>query len=506
MSRFRVNVLANLLGQGWTAVLQLAVTPLYVRLLGIEAYGLIGFFVVLQTTAAVFDLGIAQTTNRELARASADPERFKIARDLVRTFEVVYWMLGLAIAAVIFVAAPIMAADLLRPGALTRETIAEAIRLMAIAFALQWPLGLYTGGMMGLQKQPTMNALRVFLSTLTSGGAVLVLWLVAPSIRAFMLWQILAGSIAVALVARFLWRSLPVTAAAPRFRPDLLREVWRFAAGMTGLTVSAVILTQLDKWILVQVLSLDTFGYFALAVTFANALYLFVTPIFSAVYPRFSVLVANRHEDVLKRLYHLVTQVMAVAVIPTAVTLSLFSYDILLAWTRSETVANAASPIASILVIGTALNGLMNLPYALQLAYGWTSLGLAINVVLTAILAPTIWFMATHYGAIGAACVWIVLNGAYMAAGVPLTHMRLLPGEAARWVRKDVAPPVFAAVGAILALAWLLPVGRTSGIVQLVLIGLVLAAGAMAAAAAAPDVRAWVRASFAQRFAPPGAL
>ncbi|MET0217779.1 MAG: oligosaccharide flippase family protein [Burkholderiales bacterium] len=501
MSRFRVNVVANLLGQGWSALLQLLVTPVYIRLLGIEAYGLIGFFVVLQTTAQVFDLGLAQTTNRELARLSADPERFKIARDLVRTFEVVYWVLGLLIAGVLLLAAPIMAAGLFRPGSLTVETITEAIRLMAIAFALQWPLGLYSGGMMGLQKQPTMNALRVVVSTLTAGGAVLVLWLATPSIRTFMMWQIVAGTLAVALVARFLWRSLPTTDLQPRFRPDLLRQVWRFAAGMTGLTISAVVLTQLDKWILVQVLSLETFGYFTLAVTFANALYLFVTPIFSAVYPRFSVLVAKGDEAVLKRLYHLASQLMAVAIVPTAVTLSLFSYDILLLWTRSEVVANAASPIASILVIGSALNGLMNLPYALQLANGWTSLGLAINVVLTVILAPTIWFMATHYGAIGAALVWIVLNGSYMAAGIPLTHTRLLKGEGARWVRRDVAPPVLAAVVSIAVLAWLLPVGRTSGVQQALLIGAVLACGMIAAATAAPEVRTWLRMDFARRLA-----
>jgi len=501
VSRFRVNVAANLLGQGWSALLQLLVTPLYIRLLGIEAYGLIGFFVVLQTTAQVFDLGLAQTTNRELARLSADPERFRIARDLVRTFEVVYWIVGLLIAVVLFLAAPPMAAGLFRAGSLTTGTITEAIRLMALAFALQWPLGLYSGGMMGLQKQPTMNALRVIISTVTSGGAVLVLWLATPSIRAFMLWQIAAGALAVALVARFLWRNLPVTPLGPRFRLDLLREVWRFAAGMTGLTISAVILTQLDKWILVRVLSLETFGYFTLAVTFANALYLFVTPIFGAVYPRFSVLVAKGDEQVLTRMYHLVTQVMTVVIVPTAVTLSLFSYDILLLWTHNEAVANSASPIASILVIGSALNGLMNLPYALQLAHGWTSLGLAINVVLTAILAPTIWFAATHYGAIAAALVWIVLNGTYMAAGIPLTHLRLLKGEGVRWIRRDVALPVLAAVGMIVVLASLLPVAQANGIGQILMIGLVLVCGVTAAAIAAPEVRAWLRADFARRLA-----
>ena len=42
------NVLSNYLGQGWSAVMGLAFVPLYIKYLGIEAYGLIGLFAVMQ--------------------------------------------------------------------------------------------------------------------------------------------------------------------------------------------------------------------------------------------------------------------------------------------------------------------------------------------------------------------------------------------------------------------------------------------------------------------------
>ena len=44
----RKNVVANYLGQGWSALMGLAFIPLYIRYLGMEAYGLIGVFAVLQ--------------------------------------------------------------------------------------------------------------------------------------------------------------------------------------------------------------------------------------------------------------------------------------------------------------------------------------------------------------------------------------------------------------------------------------------------------------------------
>jgi len=50
--------------------------------------------------------------------------------------------------------------------------------------------------------------------------------------------------------------------------------------------------------------------------------------------------------------------------------------------------------------------------------------------------------MTRHYGAVGAAWAWLALNGIYMIVGVPLTHRRLLKGEAFRWFTKDVGIPL----------------------------------------------------------------
>ena len=124
---------------------------------------------------------------------------------------------------------------------------------------------------------------------------------------------------------------------------------------------------------------------------------------------------------------------MAVLILPLAVVLAVFSTEILQLWTRNAEVARNAGPIAALLVIGSALNGLMNLPYALQLAYGWTSIGLRICMFLLVLSIPGVWLMAKYYGAVGAACVWPGLNGIYMLIGIPLTHRRLLKGGARRW-------------------------------------------------------------------------
>ncbi|MBM4126991.1 MAG: hypothetical protein FJ247_06540 [Nitrospira sp.] len=71
-----------------SAVLSLVLVPIYIRFLGIEAYGLIGFLVALQAALAIFDLGMGATLNREIARLSAETHQRQKIGEFVRTAEI----------------------------------------------------------------------------------------------------------------------------------------------------------------------------------------------------------------------------------------------------------------------------------------------------------------------------------------------------------------------------------------------------------------------------------
>jgi len=102
--------------------------------------------------------------------------------------------------------------------------------------------------------------------------------------------------------------------------------------------------------------------------------------------------------------------------------------------------------LVSILICGTAFNGLMCSPYALQLAYGWTCLAFSKSVIAVVIIVPLIIYMTIHFGAIGAAIVWFVLNIADIIFVIPIMHHRLLPNEKWRWYWQDVCLPLMACI------------------------------------------------------------
>lgn len=308
------------------------------------------------------------------------------------------------------------------------------------------PIGFYSGGLMGLQRQVLLNLINVSMSTLRGAGAVLILWLISPTIQAYFLWQIVISTITSFFLARFLWRKLPLGEKRSVFQKQLLKGIWRFAAGMSGISILAVILTQLDKIILSKMLSLEMFGYYALASVVAMSLGRLFIPVFYGIYPRFTQLVSMGDQEGLKQLYHKSCQFMSVLILPAAIFIALFSYEILLLWTQSTAMAERSHLLVSILICGTALNGLMHTPYALQLAFGWTRLSFIKSLIAVILLVPLIIYMTTHYGATGAAIAWLVLNLGTFFIEIPIMHRRLLRKEKWRWYWQDVGLPLVACI------------------------------------------------------------
>jgi O-antigen/teichoic acid export membrane protein len=431
------NIIANFSGGVWSALMGLAFVPVYIRLMGAESYGLVGVFFSIQTMLAVLDLGLSQTLSREMARLSVDRKYAQQMVDTARTLEVIYWGVALGVMAVIAIFSDFIAYRWLNPELLTRKTLQEALWVMAVVIGLRWPVSLYMGGLNGLQRQVSVNVITAVFATLQGVGAITVLWYLEPTVRAFFMWQALVALLQVAVFKIALWKNLQ-TALTGSFCLELLKKLWRFAAGMTAISLLSTVLMQMDKILLSKLLSLAEFGYYTFAASVAGVIARLVGPIFTAYYPRFIELVSKDDQPGLIKAYHQGCQLMMITIFPFACTLAFFSREVLQLWVRDANVVAHSSLLVSLLVIGNSLNGMMNLPYALQLAHGWMRLGIYMNIITVIVLAPAIYFSTLRWGAVGAASVWIVLNSFYFLVCVPIMHRHLLLTEMRRWFVSDV--------------------------------------------------------------------
>lgn len=491
MTQLNRNLVANFAGRGWSAFMGIAFIPLLIRFMGIESYGLVGVFVTLQAMFLLLDLGLPTTLNRELAQYAARTEKSQDMRDLVRTLEFVYWGLALCIGLTVMLLSPIIARKWISSDSLSTGVVQQAVMLMGVIIALQWPLGFYAGGLLGLQRQILANVLNAVWFTLRFAGGVAVLWLVSPTVLVFFKWQVIASALSTGLMAAALWRSLPTSRERARFQVPIWKTVWRFAAGMSGISATVLLLTQLDKIILSRMLPLEMFGYYTLAWTVANGLTVITGSVFAVVFPVFSRHAAVEDTEALKQIYHRSCQLLSVLILPIAILVALFSPEILLIWTRNPIAVANTHRLVSLLIIGTALNGLMNPPYALQLAHGWTDLAFRTNLVAAFILLPLLVAATASYGAVGAASIWVLLNGAYVLIQIQIMHRRLLGGEKWRWYVEDVGLPLIAALSVTVTGRLLIesstPLPRALGGMVVTLLLALAAAGL-----AAPRIRGWL--------------
>ena len=443
------NIIANFIGQGWTAIMGLAFIPVYIKYLGVEAYGLIGFYAVLQAWLTLFDMGITQTLNREMARFSAGAHTPQSIHDLLRSLEVISVALAIVICLLVWLSSTLIATHWLNAQLLSSGEVASAIALMGFVIALRFIEGIYKGALLGLQKQIAVNIVNIVIATMRYGGVVAVLAWYASSIKVFFVWQAFSSIISVLLFVYLVYRTLPKPNKMPKFSTKAIKEVWRFARGILGITFLAVLLTQVDKVLLSKLITLEAYGYYTLAATVAGGLALIAAPTTQAIYPKMVEYAAQGKVQELTNLYHQGAQLISVLIAPVAIMLAFFGKDIIYLWSGDINLATKTAPILLPLVLGSFLNCLVWMPYQLQLAYGWTSFAIKVNVTAVILLVPAIFLITPHYGAVGAAWVWALLNAGYVTVGMHYMYKKLLPSEKWRWYGDDIAKQLLSAIAVV---------------------------------------------------------
>lgn len=450
MSLIKRNIIANYLGSALTGLMGMIFIPQYIRYVGIESYGLVGVFTMMLAWFALLDTGITPMFNRELARFQAGAHTPQSIRDLMHTVEMLYLGVVAIVSLTVAFLSHWIATSWVRLDRLPVATASRTMQIMGLVIGARLITSLYRGAFVGLQRQVWLNGCSSIFAILRGAGVLAVLAWISPSIMTFFLYQGALYALEALTMAVQMRRILPVSPRPPKFDVHAVRPVWRFAAGMSALTLLGVLLTQVDKLLLSKMLPLTSFAYYSLASTVAGSLYLVIAPITNAGYPLFTQYVTQNATPALIAAYHKLSQVLALAVVPASIILFLFSERILLLWTKDPVIASATAPFVSLLALGNMLHGLMHTPYILQLAYGWTRLSVVLNIIAVIVLLPALYVGVSAYGAVAATVVWLVLNGAYIFVATPLMHRRLIPAEMWRWFREDVFMPIAAALIAAL--------------------------------------------------------
>lgn len=464
----RLNLSSNLAGRILSAVVSLACIPVYIRALGVAGYGVIGIWLTLEALTNLLDFGLSPTMIRELASTARRGEEAQNVRDLVRTIEVICWSIGLLIGATIVLGAPLIANHWLQSGQLSERELQTSVQLIGVLIFCRWPLTFYAGGLRGLERQFALSWMDLVLAVVRSLGAVVVLVFLSPTIFAFLTWQIAISIVNTGILAAALWWSLP-RGGVPRFRPELLVSVRKFAGGVAAIALLALLLNDLDKLVVSGLISLEDFGYYTLASRVAATLYMVSTSVLPAIYPSLVRLATDQDDTKFAELYHRGSQTMSLLVFPAAITAAAFATPLIFAWTGSEHIAESTAPIAALLIIGNAFACAGALPYGAQLAHGWTGLAFWTGLAYVPITTVLLVVLTKRFGGEGAAMVWLLITASYFITQIPIMFRRILKHQARRWYVNDVGIPLVAcSIAAEFLTAFLGPVTTRIGAAAMV--------------------------------------
>ncbi|MCX6319803.1 MAG: oligosaccharide flippase family protein [Bacteroidetes bacterium] len=459
--RVSVNIIANLIGKVWVGGIGLILAPVYIKFLGIESYGLVGFYGTLIGSMTILDMGLSTTLNRELAKARAVNADPATVRNMVYSLERIYWIIGLLIAVSVVAFAPAIARHWVNAEKIPAETVQQAIMLMGLVVAFQWPISLYNGGLLGLERQVLDNVLMVTMTTIRAAGILVLFIWIKPSILFFFVWQAIISLIYVLLMRTGLWHYLPKALTKPRFSKEELLKIWRFAAGMTGISLITFFISQADKVVLSKMLPLTEYGYYILSFTVATSLSMLVAPVNAAFFPRLSGIAATSDETLLRQTYHRACRLVATVVFPVGLILIFFTDDVLRIWTGNAETVKHTSLMIKILVAGSVCNSLMVIPYLLILARGRTKFVIYQNLIAAIILLPLLFWWTARYGSLGATFVWLSVNAGYILFSIPVLHQRMLKGELQHWYINDTLLPLLMPLALVsackAAMIWFFP-------------------------------------------------
>jgi len=500
MSSIKLNIAANLVGKIWAAAIAILLIPQYIRYLGIESYGLVGFYGTLIGSMALLDLGLSTTINRELAKFRSAPGNPGDIRNLTFSLECVYWSIGLFICLLILSLSGLIAGHWVKAEHLPVSVVKQSVMLMGAVIAFQWPISLYNGGLTGLDKQVLNNIIIVIMSTFRAAGVIIVLRYYSATLEAFFLWQAALSLLYVLTMRIVFWKKMPRHDAPPRFSKLQLKNIWRFAAGMTGISLVTFFLAQIDKIVLSKILPLSEFGYYTLAFTVATSIALIVGPVSITFFPRFSGLIAAGKTEELKVLYHKACKLIAIFVFPVCLVLIFFMEDILRIWTKNPVTTEKACLMARILIIGSMLNALMVMPYNLIIAHGWTKFTIYQNIIAAIILVPLLFLWTNLYGALGATFVWVIVNAGYIIISQPLMHRKIMKNELGKWYWNDTMVPLAVPLIVVLSVKGAVYYFLPSFQINLLAIGCIFAITFGASLLNMPDTRIFVNKTFNNLF------
>lgn len=452
----RLNILASYLSQIYLIIISIAILPFYIKYMGAEAYGLVGFFAMLQGLFNLLDFGLTPTISRQTAQYNAGVETALNFRRLFRALSLIFAVIAIIGGGILFSLNSYITENWLKIDNLNISEVLFSLKVMAICVALRWMTGLYRGVIAGFEEIVWLSIINSCIATIRFPGVLLYMYYFGFTVKSFFVFQLSVAIIEFLLLSTKSFLLLPKLDLKQKIGWSLkpVKPLLGFALTIAFTSSVWVLFTQLDKFVLSGILPLADYGYFTLAVLVAGGILQLSSPISAPIMPRMARLEGEQQHEQMRQVYLNATQFIAVIVVTAGIVLAGVARPVLYAWTGDSNLALQAAPVLQLYALGNALLALAAFPYYLQYAKGNLRYHFIGNIVSVLILVPCIIWAATHYGAIGAGWVWLLTQLVYLIFWVSYVHRKIEPNINLAWFKSFLPSLISVSLFVLLVSKW----------------------------------------------------
>lgn len=415
-SNLKSLLLASLSGRLVYALASIAALPLLSRLLGAEAVGLVGFFSTIIMVMMVFEGGLTSNLIQQLARGKGRESRAHrrhsvYSGSLIATYLCFFAAVGVVLAGLITVLSDYLVERWLSFSVLSFYDVKYSLICMGLFVGLNFSVLILQSAFVGREQQIKLNCLYIPYSLARTLG-VLMLMMAVPDWRNIQSYFFIQVIIQAIYVLSLLFSSMMefwhiLKFISPRFL--YLKKGWAFSRGILLISVTSVFVVQYDKLYLSGNVALSDYAAYALASTLAGLPYIFSSALNSVLFPRFSVNLSSGDQVSLASVFLTTCFVITFLMIVLCVSVYYFGGEPI-NMLFSPDLAEGITPLLPVLLVGTALQSILIVPFALQLAARWTHISLWLNLIWIPIALLLMPIMVEKFGVMGGAYIWLIYN------------------------------------------------------------------------------------------------
>ena len=450
----RADILVNMIGMAIIMILTFFATPYYLKYLGPEAFGLIGFFYLFSMSISIFDFGVSPFLQREIAKST--DTNFLNMNNIIQIVTI-YFILILLFANILSIPLSSFIANIwLTSDAWNLLSIAEvkkSIRLIFLVSSLLMIVNLFKCGLTGYQLHRWLNIALITTSLLRYVGSIILISSFNGSIVDFFIYQVFIALIEViALSVKFYSQSLTNLLSFDGLSTELLKKIITETSKISAISILTILTYQLDKILLSKALPLQEYGYFSLIVMICSGLIVISVPIKRAIQPKISILFLSKNINDSIALYRKASHLMTIIAGAAVIIISMYSVPIILFWTNDLNASLWVADRLYLFVIGAGLLTIQSVLFAVQEARGDLELQIKLNFIFLIIQIPLMLFCMLYSSivfkspVIGIGLAWLGIRIISFTISTFIIHKTYEMNLNNLWFLKDFLPVIFSQI------------------------------------------------------------